>query len=39
MIDPAPMPRASGWETFKQTLQYRNRTLDLITGIRRSSTT
>jgi cytochrome P450 len=28
-----PMPRASGWETFRQTLQFRNRTLELITRI------
>lgn len=30
-----PIPRASWWETFRQTLQYRDRTLALISGLHR----
>jgi cytochrome P450 len=30
-----PIPRATWWETLRETIQYRDRTLDLITGINR----
>lgn len=30
-----PMPRASWWETFRETLQYRDRTLELVSDLYR----